>query len=121
MLNLVSLLIGVVALVFALIAFLPLLGWANWFIIPLAALRRRLDPECQGPILRTVGEGVGGRSVGPCPRARRCEEVRDGDLIVGEPAALPAVVVEDLAAPADVVEVVALEVQLDPGMPPYQV
>ena len=38
MLNLVSLLIGVVALVFALIAFLPLLGWANWFIIPLAII-----------------------------------------------------------------------------------
>lgn len=29
MLNLVSLVIGLVALVFAVIAFLPLLGWAN--------------------------------------------------------------------------------------------
>jgi len=38
MLNVVSLLIGAVALVFALIAFLPLLGWANWFIIPLAII-----------------------------------------------------------------------------------
>jgi len=38
MLNLVSLLIGVVALVFALIAFLPLLGWANWLIVPLAII-----------------------------------------------------------------------------------
>jgi hypothetical protein len=38
MLNLVSLIIGAVALVFALIAFLPLLGWANWFIIPLALI-----------------------------------------------------------------------------------
>ena len=36
MLNLASLLIGLVALVFALVAFLPLLGWANWFIIPMA-------------------------------------------------------------------------------------
>lgn len=36
MLNLVSLIIGVVALIFAAIAFLPLLGWANWLIIPLA-------------------------------------------------------------------------------------
>lgn len=36
MLNLVSLIIGVVALVLAVIAFLPLLGWANWLIIPLA-------------------------------------------------------------------------------------
>ena len=38
MLNLVSLIIGVVALVFAVVAFLPLLGWANWLIIPLALI-----------------------------------------------------------------------------------
>lgn len=38
MLNLVSLIIGAVALVFAVIAFLPLLGWANWLIIPLAII-----------------------------------------------------------------------------------
>jgi len=38
MLNIVSLLIGAVALVFALIAFLPLLGWANWLIVPLAII-----------------------------------------------------------------------------------
>ncbi len=38
MLNLVSLIIGAVALVFAAIAFLPLLGWANWLIIPLAII-----------------------------------------------------------------------------------
>ena len=38
MLNLVSLLIGAVALLFAVIAFLPLLGWANWLIIPLAVI-----------------------------------------------------------------------------------
>ena len=37
MLNLVSYIIGAVALVFA-IAFLPLLGWANWLIIPLALI-----------------------------------------------------------------------------------
>jgi hypothetical protein len=36
MLNIVSLAIGVVTLPMALIAFFPLLGWANWFIIPLA-------------------------------------------------------------------------------------
>ena len=36
MLNVVSLIIGLVALVFAVIAFIPLLGWANWLIIPLA-------------------------------------------------------------------------------------
>ena len=38
MLNLVSLIIGAVALLFAIVAFLPLLGWANWLIIPLAVV-----------------------------------------------------------------------------------
>jgi hypothetical protein len=38
MLNLVSLIIGAVALIFAVVAFIPLLGWANWLIIPLAVL-----------------------------------------------------------------------------------
>ena len=38
MLNLASLIIGIVALIFAVIAFLPLLGWANWLIIPLAVI-----------------------------------------------------------------------------------
>jgi hypothetical protein len=38
MLNLVSLLIGGVAAFLAVFAFFPLLGWANWFIIPLAML-----------------------------------------------------------------------------------
>lgn len=36
MLNLISLVIGGVALVLAAIAFIPLVGWANWFIVPLA-------------------------------------------------------------------------------------
>ena len=36
MLNIVSLIIGVVALLFALPAFLPLLGWLNWAVVPLA-------------------------------------------------------------------------------------
>ena len=38
MFNLVSLIIGIVALVCALIAFIPLLGWANWLIVPLAII-----------------------------------------------------------------------------------
>ena len=38
MLNLVSLVIGALAFVLALIAFIPLLGWANWLIIPLAII-----------------------------------------------------------------------------------
>jgi hypothetical protein len=38
MFNFVSLIIGVVALLFAVVAFIPFLGWANWFIIPLAII-----------------------------------------------------------------------------------
>ncbi len=38
MLNLVSLIIGAVGLVCAAIALMPLLGWANWLIIPLAVV-----------------------------------------------------------------------------------
>ena len=38
MLNVVSLLIGIVALVCAVVAFIPFLGWANWLIIPLAII-----------------------------------------------------------------------------------
>ena len=38
MFNVVSLIIGAVALLLALVAFIPLLGWANWFIIPLAII-----------------------------------------------------------------------------------
>jgi hypothetical protein len=38
MLNVASLIIGIVALLFAVVAFLPLLGWANWLIIPLALI-----------------------------------------------------------------------------------
>jgi hypothetical protein len=38
MLNIVSLIIGLVALVCAAVAFIPLLGWANWVIIPLAVV-----------------------------------------------------------------------------------
>jgi hypothetical protein len=38
LLNLVSLTIGAVALICAAIAFIPLLGWAYWLIIPLAVI-----------------------------------------------------------------------------------
>ena len=38
MLNVASLTIGVIALILAVVAFLPLLGWANWLIIPLAVI-----------------------------------------------------------------------------------
>ncbi len=38
MLNIVSIIIGLVALVLTAVAFLPLLGWANWLILPLAVI-----------------------------------------------------------------------------------
>jgi len=38
MLNISSIVIGVVALVLAIFAFIPLLGWANWVIIPIAVV-----------------------------------------------------------------------------------
>ena len=36
MLNIVSLLIGAVAALLLIPAFIPLLGWANWFVVPVA-------------------------------------------------------------------------------------
>lgn len=38
MFNVVSIIIGVVALLCAVVAFIPLLGWLNWLIIPLALI-----------------------------------------------------------------------------------
>ena len=38
MLNLGSIIIGIVALILGVVAFLPLLGWAYWLIIPLALI-----------------------------------------------------------------------------------
>ena len=38
MLNIASLIIGIVALLCAAVAFLPFLGWANWLILPLAVI-----------------------------------------------------------------------------------
>jgi predicted permease len=37
-LNLISLIVGGVALLLAIPAFLPLLGWLNWVVVPLALL-----------------------------------------------------------------------------------
>jgi hypothetical protein len=54
MFNLVSLIIGLVALVFAVIAFLPLLGWANWLIIPLAII---------GAVVGMISRGTAGRNL----------------------------------------------------------
>jgi hypothetical protein len=47
-LNIVSTIIGVVALVFVIIAFLPLLGWANWLVIPLAVIGAAIGAMSSG-------------------------------------------------------------------------
>jgi len=54
MFNFVSLIIGVVALVLAVVAFVPLLGWANWLIIPLAII---------GAGVGMISSGTSGRNL----------------------------------------------------------
>jgi hypothetical protein len=54
MFNLVSIVIGFVALICAGIAFLPLLGWANWLIIPLAII---------GAAVGMISRGTAGRNL----------------------------------------------------------
>ena len=38
MLNLISILLGLVTLLFGLPAFLPFLGWAYWLVLPIGAV-----------------------------------------------------------------------------------
>jgi hypothetical protein len=54
MFNLVSLIIGVVALILAIIAFFPLLGWANWLIVPLAIV---------GAVVGMISRSTAGRNL----------------------------------------------------------
>lgn len=54
MLNLVSIVIGLVSLVFVVIAFVPLLGWANWLVIPLAII---------GAAIGMMSSGTAGRNL----------------------------------------------------------
>jgi hypothetical protein len=54
MFNFVSLIIGIVALVCALVAFIPLLGWANWLIIPLAII---------GAVVGMISRSTAGRNL----------------------------------------------------------
>lgn len=62
MFNIISLVIGLTGLVLALFAFIPLLGWANWFIIPLAVIGLVfgvLSKSTSGRNLNLVVIGVG--------------------------------------------------------------
>lgn len=54
MFNLFSLIIGVVALMLAVVAFIPLLGWANWIIIPLAVIGAGLGMMSRGTAGRNL-------------------------------------------------------------------
>jgi hypothetical protein len=38
MLNIASILVGIVALVLAIPSAIPLLGWGNWFVLPIAVV-----------------------------------------------------------------------------------
>jgi uncharacterized membrane protein YjjP (DUF1212 family) len=54
MFNIASINIGLVSLVCALVAFLPLLGWLNWLIIPLAII---------GAAVGMISRGTAGRNL----------------------------------------------------------
>ena len=54
MFNLVSLIIGFVSLALVAVAFIPLLGWANWLIIPLAVI---------GAAIGMISRGTAGRNL----------------------------------------------------------
>ena len=52
MLNIVSIAIGLVTLVLGLVAFIPLLGWMNWLVIPIGIV---------GAALGAMSSSNGGR------------------------------------------------------------
>lgn len=54
MLNLASVIIGIVALICGAVAFLPLLGWAYWLIIPLAVMGAGIGAMSQGTAGRNL-------------------------------------------------------------------
>jgi len=54
MFNILSLIVGFIALILAALAFVPFLGWANWFIIPLAII---------GAVIGMISRGTAGRNL----------------------------------------------------------
>jgi hypothetical protein len=52
--NLMSVIIGLMALVIALVGFIPLLGWLNWFAIPVAVV---------GLVLGLMSQKTSGRNI----------------------------------------------------------
>ncbi len=54
MFNAASLVIGIIAFLGALVAFIPLLGWANWFLIPVALV---------GLVIGVMSKSTAGRNL----------------------------------------------------------
>jgi hypothetical protein len=54
MLNIVSILVGLVTLAFGLVAFVPLLGWMNWLVIPIGIV---------GAAIGAMSSSNGGRNL----------------------------------------------------------
>ena len=52
--NVLSTIIGIVALLIALVGFIPLLGWLNWFAIPVAVV---------GLVLGLLSRQTSGRNI----------------------------------------------------------
>jgi hypothetical protein len=52
--NVISALIGILALIAALVAFIPLVGWLNWLVIPVAAV---------GLVLGLLSDKTTGRNI----------------------------------------------------------
>lgn len=52
--NLISIVIGVIALLGALVGFIPLIGWLNWLVIPLAVV---------GLVVGLMARETGGRNI----------------------------------------------------------
>jgi hypothetical protein len=52
--NIISVILGLMALLIALVGFIPLLGWLNWFAIPLAVV---------GLVLGFLSQKTSGRNI----------------------------------------------------------
>lgn len=52
--NVISVIIGIMALIIALVGYIPLLGWLNWFVIPAAVV---------GLVLGLMSKATSGRNI----------------------------------------------------------
>jgi hypothetical protein len=54
MLNITSIIVGVIGLLLAILALFPLLGWANWFLLPIPVI---------GLVLGVLSKETSGRNL----------------------------------------------------------